>query len=473
MHLLIVDDERQTREGLRQSVQWHTIGITEISAAQNGAEALALLRAKRADAIVCDVRMPRMDGISFITALREAGDSTPVVFLSGHSDKEYLLAAIRLGASDYVEKPVEFDVLLASVKKVLRPTQDRSSAPADPRARLIAAIPEGVRYLAVRPYLTLTEEGAGFGLSDRAARVAEAFNAMKLCAVHDFGVPRYALSLVALRQGDADNGEAVHAKLCAALSGERVATVAGARVEAGEKLEAGFSASLAQLFRYTACALIDGYRLYDASAPDEDALVEAHALAASLAERVDEGLGVAEGAIRALAPRLLRAAPDAALVAMDELESRLAALEQAAGLAQAEFAPQGLRLAARACLVADRAERVARHALARGASKPVRATMAYIEINAAQKINMRSLAAVAYVTPTHLSRIFREETGRTISQYIIDVRMALARGMLVRRHIKLYEVSYRVGLEDSSYFSRVFKKTEGVSPSEFREMHAP
>jgi len=80
-----------------------------------------------ADVIVTDVRMPKMDGIAFITELRRLGDMTPVIFLSGYTDKEYLLSAIRLGAVDYVEKPVSLDELFASVKRSLELSANRQN----------------------------------------------------------------------------------------------------------------------------------------------------------------------------------------------------------------------------------------------------------------------------------------------------------------------------------------------------------
>lgn len=109
--LLIVDDEEYTREGLKRFVPWNELGIGEIFEAANGEEAMAVFTAARPDILLCDVRMPRMDGIALSERVRSLDSDCRIVFLSGFSDKEYLKSAIRVGAVDYIEKPVNLDEL--------------------------------------------------------------------------------------------------------------------------------------------------------------------------------------------------------------------------------------------------------------------------------------------------------------------------------------------------------------------------
>lgn len=106
MKLLIVDDEELTRRGLISSINWDSLGIAEILQADDGINALDIAKTQKPDIILCDVRMPRMDGIQFVKQLTAILPDTSVIFMSGYSDKEYLKAAIKLNAVNYVEKPL-------------------------------------------------------------------------------------------------------------------------------------------------------------------------------------------------------------------------------------------------------------------------------------------------------------------------------------------------------------------------------
>lgn len=107
MKLLIVDDEELTRTGVVSSVDWDSLGITQVIQADDGLNGLAAARQHKPEIVLCDVRMPRMDGITMLERLEEfLPDSVPI-FMSGYSDKEYLKAAIKLKAVNYIEKPID------------------------------------------------------------------------------------------------------------------------------------------------------------------------------------------------------------------------------------------------------------------------------------------------------------------------------------------------------------------------------
>mgnify|MGYP002551171151 CR=1 FL=1 len=118
MRCLLVEDERQVMESMAEFVPWKELGFAAPLMAANGLEALKILETNRADLIVSDVRMPRMNGVELLKTLRERGDETPFLFISGFSDKEYLMAAIRYHAVDYLEKPVMAQELAERIRAV-------------------------------------------------------------------------------------------------------------------------------------------------------------------------------------------------------------------------------------------------------------------------------------------------------------------------------------------------------------------
>lgn len=106
MKILIVDDEELTRTGLVSSIDWDALGIHTILQADDGLKGLEIAKLHKPDIILCDVRMPRMDGISMLKQLEKFLPDSISIFMSGYSDKEYLKAAIKLHALQYIEKPL-------------------------------------------------------------------------------------------------------------------------------------------------------------------------------------------------------------------------------------------------------------------------------------------------------------------------------------------------------------------------------
>lgn len=107
MKLLIVDDEELTRVGVISSIDWASLGITSVLQADDGVNGLEMARIHKPEIILCDVRMPRMNGITMLEQLEDILPDTVAIFMSGYSDKEYLKAAIKLKAINYIEKPIE------------------------------------------------------------------------------------------------------------------------------------------------------------------------------------------------------------------------------------------------------------------------------------------------------------------------------------------------------------------------------
>ncbi len=116
-HLLIVDDEANTLASLSRAFR---LGGHEATVCDNAAKALDLAKSQIFDLIFSDVVMPNKDGLSFLEDLRAQGITTPVVMMSGQAHIEMAVRATRLGALDFLEKPVSTEKLLLTVENVLK-----------------------------------------------------------------------------------------------------------------------------------------------------------------------------------------------------------------------------------------------------------------------------------------------------------------------------------------------------------------
>ena len=116
--LLIIDDERGIRNTLREILadEGH-----EVEVAENGKQGLEMAQAKAFDLIFSDIKMPEMDGIEVLKALKEGEEAidTPIVMISGHGDVETAVQALKLGAYDFLLKPLDLNRILITTKNAL------------------------------------------------------------------------------------------------------------------------------------------------------------------------------------------------------------------------------------------------------------------------------------------------------------------------------------------------------------------
>ncbi len=117
--VMIVDDEKYVRMGIKNETDWSLIGCEVVGEASNGEEALEIAAETRPDLVISDIRMPRMDGLTLAEKLLERYPDVKVIFLTAYDEFEYARKAVRLGASDYILKPFGEGELEASVQRLL------------------------------------------------------------------------------------------------------------------------------------------------------------------------------------------------------------------------------------------------------------------------------------------------------------------------------------------------------------------
>ena len=95
----------------------------------------------------------------------------------------------------------------------------------------------------------------------------------------------------------------------------------------------------------------------------------------------------------------------------------------------------------------------------------------YLQENYTQRITLNSAAALVYLTPTYLSKLFAEVEGMGFSEYLSALRIQHAKEALLDYHRRIYEIAAQVGYQDVKHFMKVFKKQVGMTPREYRESH--
>lgn len=118
--ILVIDDERSIRNSMKDilSFEGH-----EVMLAENGMEGLTVMKQDKPEVVFCDIKMPKMEGIEVLKRIKEFTSETPVIMISGHGTIDTAIDAIKNGAYDFIEKPLDLNRILITIKNATDKTQ--------------------------------------------------------------------------------------------------------------------------------------------------------------------------------------------------------------------------------------------------------------------------------------------------------------------------------------------------------------
>ncbi|WP_226036177.1 response regulator transcription factor [Aquibacillus saliphilus] len=126
-NVLLVEDEQVIRVGIKALLEDVITGYKVMWEAPNGHKALELLNVVIPDIVITDIRMPEMNGIQFITLLRDKLPQVPVIVISGYDDFNYARDALKLGVKDYLLKPVNRSELASILHNIAKEDKSKKS----------------------------------------------------------------------------------------------------------------------------------------------------------------------------------------------------------------------------------------------------------------------------------------------------------------------------------------------------------
>lgn len=516
MRAMLVDDEPLTIESLERYINWNDLGVELLETASNGLEGLELARSFKPQIIISDVRMPKMNGIELATKIREFDPEVKIIFLSGYSDKEYLKSAIHLKAVRYVEKPVKLNELTDAIQESI--TQYHSEQQMRDLTRsyteqkwLTRLIKEGKTAEELQheedsvPRLRFLE-GDVLPLAIRLTlhvdsletRPLESTDRIVLWLASRFGehaVTGYgeAYTLLLLIEATSplldvqiEHAEHMLKELQEAFGEDfemtvSIGPVTNKGVGIGQACKRAIELSKHQFYKGCGKVLTGIYEgeLREPFVFDEDSFVRDFRIALR-----NEQKGEALEILSQVSEQLRRS--------MDEDTKRVTNLFFLFLSTLNEFTiDKGLSVADKTQeerflwqeigklstldalheYVAGNVEAVFSQLKEKSAvGARVSAIVEYIQKHYADKgLTTQQIADNTYLTQTYLCALFKKETGKTVNEYVTEIRMAKAKNLLQNRHLKLYEVALEIGITDSNYFSSLFKKSTGLTPSQYRE----
>ncbi len=118
--ILVIDDEKSIRSTLQEILEYEK---HEVDLASDGPEGLELFQNNKYDIVLCDIKMPEMDGMEVLSKIFEISSDNPVIMISGHGNIDTAVQAIKMGAYDFIEKPLDLNRLLITIRNAM----DKSS----------------------------------------------------------------------------------------------------------------------------------------------------------------------------------------------------------------------------------------------------------------------------------------------------------------------------------------------------------
>jgi DNA-binding NtrC family response regulator len=115
-NILIIDDEKSIRKTLSEILSYEGYKVDE---AADGAEGFKMFKEKQYDAILCDIKMPKMDGLEFLEKAKETNPDIPIIMVSGHGNIDTAVDAVKKGAYDYISKPPDLNRLLITLRNAM------------------------------------------------------------------------------------------------------------------------------------------------------------------------------------------------------------------------------------------------------------------------------------------------------------------------------------------------------------------
>lgn len=440
-NILVVDDEPLICKGLSSLLAASGLDIDHIYTAGSGHEALDCIRMEEIDLLVTDIQMGAMSGIELMQHAKMAKPWVQTIIISAHETFQYAQMAVRLGARDYLIKPLNSEQFLDSVRSVVLKMNKPS------------------------PELSAYMDGNAdrFRLEEPLPEYSELLNSLLMDTTGVLGTETKLRKLDELR-----------------LQGPYFAVIRIRLLLEEARREQSYTDRDYRLLRYAALniakELLD--QEWNSTAfysPDGEITVLIQWDEQSYEEPATGQLNRLEVLGRSLHYNIHRYLQLRAVIGISQILKGLS------------FMDVLNRQAAKAILW--NREHTDHYVFYYGdfswnnyAADPspeelhthnnqiVQKAKEYIDVNYAQKgLTIHEVARKNHVSPNYLSYLFKKNTGYNLWEYVIKLRMEESREMILHTDLRRYEIAERVGYESPEHFSKIFKKYYGISPSELKK----
>ncbi len=502
--VLLVDDEEMVTQGLSRFVPWEETGFKVAGTASSVDKALAFLEKTPVDLVITDITMPVKSGLDLIEEINAKYPGIKTVIVSGYSDFAYAQQAIRLGALDYLTKPINFGAMRTLLERICaKMDEEKQRSGSDVRLQEVLAHSMIMNMCNGLPY---DEQKAALYLDvacpitavriscrekqplpeDLCQDIAKALNRCQIVFPAEN-------ELLCVLEGERNTGDVLKSleelvnlvavggfQMCAGISEQvagyselRMASLQAAKAMRYQKARNTPGVTCFRQVReiYLNCKETSEKQITQLvsalAAPDTRAafIQDFTAAIAAMETRPDFSFAMAQRFCTELLIEL--DAPMQDLLPADyprhgQLSEALMDVLSAKTLPEIqEYMVGHIQKILQALDQQDEAQ---------NAMELIDRVKKYIQNHFAENLTLTVLSEVFYVCPAYLSRLFKKKTGINFVDYLTNLRIEKSKELLAIPSVKIYTVAEMVGYENPRYFSRLFKDATQVSPQEYRTM---
>lgn len=447
MRLLIVDDGHYIVEYLKHLLDWSKFRIKQIETTTNSIEAKELLDQNQIDILITDIRMPEITGIDLLQHIHENKLKTKVIFLSGYSQFDYAQQAIRLGALDYLLKPVDKEDMEKAMSQVIKNIDEMQSTLSVEWGKL---------------------DGLGYLLSV----INESNLEMKEYSTYDTALHNESFCFFHI-SNSTDQDEIMLRDHCNSLESFiwRIGSVITGiilksstdnltshipSIAFSERFEFSQRNTVRHIFhqfffnenvRGNDLAMLRDHAALPAIVPSEWEQTRKDILNnfTKLTTKRNKTFYILELIHTLYFSTYKIQSTEASHWIFDQLSDPEAALQS--------ILQHVTQL--------DRSTKFSNHNI-------VTTIQAYISDHISDCLSLEDLGKVVHLHPVYLSKLYKQETGENLSNYISFKRLEKASKLLVDSKLHVLDISHLVGYKKPQYFIKLFKDQYGLTPYQYR-----
>ena len=412
MKVFLVDDEIVIREGIRESFPWEDTPYSLVGEAPDGEMALPIIRDTNPDIVITDIKMPFMDGLELCRELKSQMPWIGIIVLSGYDEFEYARQCIKLGVREYLLKPINSADLREALDKVSAQLKEERKT-LEHAASLRARMEDGGKFL--------KEKLIGSLFSDEAVP-KDSHDVIK--QLRSMGCPVPAPFYVVIDAAFSPTGTGQEAASLLAESSGGIVNASASRT---------------------------GTRLLVLGDTADDAEERAYAFATSLSQELERSecrdIRVGIGEI------------------VDNPEKIYQSFKSARHIRH---------------LLAERKEERAVilgvREMGEVSDEKVPSIISEAKLYMSQNYSnanlmLQDVAKAVNMSKSRFSTVFSQTTGQSFTEYLIYLRLGKAKELLKTSNLKSSQIATEIGYNDSHYFSYIFKKNVGMTPSDYRSQY--
>lgn len=528
MKVMVIDDEPIVAKGLRSLIGWERLGCSWLEPADNAFTALERIESELPDLLIVDCKMPGMGGIELLQKVRARHQQMKSIFLSGFDEFGLAQQAIRLGASEYMLKPPDIDELEATISRLRGEWEEERSIKRQMedhlplhRERFLRSLLEGATLeetafaekagelglpLSAGDFLAVVvgiepnpDEPAALTYEDRldmnaklrsvAADTLRAYPALAMTWDE-----RQRLAVVVTGAEARSTGLRADLRRLCDMAGRMAKGLVNVGVS---QLHRDLHANGKTAYQQASAAL--EYKYYtgpgevvflgdidwertSAGKPEKDAPLRfdelRNALKVGIPGELDRWLDTFGRYVKSPEFPIMHTKAiglQTVMFACQVLGEMHPKFQLGDWLTPARIHAivSSESLLAMVDCVRNMLVAIMRHSIElrkSGKHSSVEKAKLYIDCHYAANISLEKLAKETCLSPEYLSFLFKQVESITISDYVTHVRIEQAKRLLKSTPLTIYEIAEKVGYSDEKYFSRIFKKKTGFTPSEFKHL---